>query len=244
MIKIKRCKCPTVLKDSPSTGSKYKCKKVVNSLWKMQHGKCCYCEHKIPDEGHSKAVEHFRPQSIFKYLRNDWKNLLLSCPQCNGKKSDKFPVELTSESNETKIVYHKNNTVKKPLIINPSDPDIDPEDHIDFHVDIKNQEWCGIIKENNHSELGRSTINIIGLDRKYYTQQRKKLCIELLFIYCSFLEALELSHTGKIQFCKDKIEMMMSAASEYAAFVRSFARYYKMDNRPFNVKIPVGSETG
>lgn len=64
----------------------------------MQHGKCCYCEQKIPKEGHQKAVEHFKPKSIFKYFINDWDNLLLACPQCNGKKSDKFFYEAAVNS--------------------------------------------------------------------------------------------------------------------------------------------------
>jgi uncharacterized protein (TIGR02646 family) len=244
MIKIERCSCPGVLKNSPSEGTKYRCKKVVCTLWRMQHGKCCYCEQLIPDKGHSKTVDHFHPKSIFKYLKNDWKNLLLACPQCNGKKSDKFPVELTNELDEKKIIYLKTKSGANPLIINPSNPNIDPEEHIDFNVDIFNPEWCGIIKEKNNSTLGRKTIDTIGLDGRYYTNLRKKLCRDLIFYYLSFEEAIDKKDDVKIHFNKNKFEMMMSAKSEFAAFVRSFARHNKMDKKPFNLKIPFGAETG
>lgn len=243
MIKIERCKCPDALKDSPSQGNKYRCEKVVRSLWKMQHEKCCYCEQIIPSEGHSKAVEHFKPKNIFKYLKNDWKNLLLACPQCNGKKSDKFPVKLTDESNETKVVYLKTESHAEPLIINPSNPEIDPETHIDFNVDMKDVEQYGIIKEKDNSLLGRKTIDVIGLDRVYYTRHRRELFRQLLAMYNTLLTALDQRNNVKIQSYKDDFEMMMSAKSKFAAFVRAFVRYQKMDRPPVGLNIPVGAET-
>lgn len=243
MIKIERCECPKELGDSPSEGDRYRCRKVVQRLWEMQHHKCCYCEQEIPSEGHSKAVEHFKPKSICKYLKNDWKNLLLTCPQCNGKKSDKFPVELTDESGETKVVYLKTESEAEPFIINPSSPRIDPENHIDFNVDEKDVEGYGIIKEKYNSPLGRETINVIGLYRAYYTRCRRELFHQLLFRYTTLLEALDQPNNVKIQSCKDSLEMMMSAKSKFAAFVRAFARYRRLDMPPIEINIPIGSET-
>ena len=172
MIKIERCECPDVLEKSPVEGNRYRNKGVVNKLWEMQYGKCCYCEQKIPSEGHSKAVEHFKPKSTFRYLRNDWKNLLLTCPQCNGKKSDKFPVELTDESRETKVIYLQTESDAEPLIIDPSNPNIDPQEHIDFIVDDIDNE-LGLIIARNNSELGKLTIDVVDLYNKFHTGNRR-----------------------------------------------------------------------
>ena len=84
----------------------------------MQHNKCCYCESYIAESGSGKQVEHFRPRSQFKELQHDWNNLLLACADCNWAKLDGFPVAGNGE----------------PLLLDPSDPDVDPEDHIEFIV--------------------------------------------------------------------------------------------------------------
>ena len=104
MIKIKRGECPDVLADTPQEGTRYNSKPVVEVLHQMQKEKCCYCEQLIPKKGHIKAVEHFHPKSVYKHMRNDWKNLLLVCAQCNGKKSDKFPVRLSKIDGEVSVV--------------------------------------------------------------------------------------------------------------------------------------------
>jgi len=238
-----RCRCPDVLSDSPSDGDKYRCEEVVQNLWEMQRRKCCYCEQLIPSEGHSKAVEHFKPKNIFKYLKNDWKNLLLACPQCNGKKSDKFPVELTEEPGKTKMIYLKTLSNAEPLIIDPSNPEIDPEDYIDFNVNIKHIEVCGIIKAKNNSPLGRETINVIGLDRAYYTRLRMERFFQLMGMFNNLARAVIQRDDCWIQHYKNEFEMMMSATSEFAALARAFAKYYRMDNHPFDLKILVGTET-
>lgn len=242
MIKIKRSSCPDVLDGSPSGGEKYKNKKIVKVLWKMQHGKCCYCEQKIPKDGHQKAVEHFKPKSIFKYLINDWGNLLLACPQCNGKKSDKFPVELTDESEETKFVYLKTESNSKSLIINPSDPEIDPEKHIDFIVDDTDDNY-GVITVKNNSTLGRLTIDVIDLSNNFYTSKRRTVyCNILMPYYLILLTAKAQDNEIMIQTYKDNFKMLMSAKGEFAAFVRAYARYKQLDRR-FGITITVGVET-
>ncbi len=91
MIKIRRTPCPAILLGKTPEGTHYNKTEVVSALWAMQHGKCCYCERRLPETGHLKAVEHFRPKSVFPELRNEWRNLLLACSQCNGQKADKFP---------------------------------------------------------------------------------------------------------------------------------------------------------
>ena len=139
MIRIKRSSCPAVLRgaaaDSAAADSdRYRHPDVVRELWEMQREKCCYCERKIPDTGHAKAVEHFAPKSVFKARRNHWSNLLLACSQCNGKKGSKFPVMLTENAHEEKILYVKKAGKNPPALIDPSGK-INPEAHLDYRVD-------------------------------------------------------------------------------------------------------------
>jgi len=84
MIKIKRADCPKSLRGKTKAKAAYRNLDVIETLWNMQHGKCAYCEMKLPLEGHQKTVDHFRPKGKFKSRVNDWKNLLLVCAQCNG----------------------------------------------------------------------------------------------------------------------------------------------------------------
>ncbi|MDQ2687964.1 MAG: hypothetical protein M3Y28_08875, partial [Armatimonadota bacterium] len=63
---------------------------VKQALMDAQHGKCCYCERVIGEDG---DVEHFRPKAAvcqgaglpqetpgYYWLAYDWDNFLLACP--------------------------------------------------------------------------------------------------------------------------------------------------------------------
>lgn len=245
MIKINRAASPKVLIDSPKKGTFYNTKEVVKTLWHMQKAKCCYCEQRISDEGHSKAVEHFQPKSIFKFLRNDWGNLLLACAQCNGSKSDKFPVELTNDKNNPKVVYLKKTSSKKKgrtLLINPSDPTIDPEDHIDFIVDESQFEELGIPKEKNGSKEGRLTIDVVNLQAWHYTNRRRTFLLQtLLPEYHTLLNAYHMDQQNIVTNKKDNLRTYMSANEEFAAVARAFCKAKKLDKHPFNIDIPSGA---
>lgn len=241
MISINRAECPDVLADSPTEGTLYNKNEVVRSLWEMQHGKCCYCEMEIPDEGHLKAVEHFQPKSVFKGLKNDWENLLLACAQCNGKKSNLFPTELTDEIGEPKVVYLKTKTQGEPAIIDPSDSNIDPDDHIDFVVDDIDENF-GIIIDKNNSSKGKTTIEVIGLYRLFYTKERKYYYLNVYYpLYSRLLSAADDGIDQVIRSYLDDFKKHMSSTARFAAFARAFARKKKLDSR-FGLEIPVGAE--
>ena len=245
MIKIKRSECPDVLADLPSTGNRYRNENVVRALWEMQKKKCCYCEQYIPEEGHGKAVDHFRAQSIFQYLKNEWTNLLLACPHCNGKKSNKFPVMLTNEAGATKVVYLKTASPGKMAIIDPSDPDpgIDPENDIDFIVDESKVTEFGFIIEKDGSVLGRETIKAVGLDRSYYTFKRRDMFLsKLMPWHVNLLDAHINENAEMLEACKLKFRGLMSAKGEFAAFARAFVRFKGLNKPPIGLTIPVGEE--
>ncbi len=62
--------------------------KIREELSDLYNNKCAYCE-KDCDSTH---IEHYRPKSIYYWLAYSWDNLLLSCHECNTKKSDKFEI--------------------------------------------------------------------------------------------------------------------------------------------------------
>jgi len=237
MISINRTECPACLAESPSKGDEYRNKEVVSKLWNMQNKKCCYCETIIPVHGHNKAVEHFRPKSVFKYLRNEWNNLLLVCPQCNGKKSNKFPIELTKVQNEFKIVYIIKEEEGTVLLIDPSNKDIDPENHLNFIVDTRKKDY-GLIIVHNKSKLGDFTINTIGLQGEYYTGKHRNYILDvLLLMYHTLLKAKNQGEQELIITTLARFKMVVSCKSEYTALSRTFVKFYKIDKR-FGLQIP------
>lgn len=226
MIKIIRGDSPPMLTRGGSIDNPDCHREVVDKLHTMQHGKCCYCEKKIAKEGHEQAIEHFRPkaQNQFPQLKNEWINLLHSCANCNGKKGNKFPVDANGNS----------------LIINPSDPSIDPEDHFDFEVDDADVSY-GRIKAKNNSVLANTTIEEIDLD---LVDRRRDRCSIYIGLYRAYMEIVDadLAKDGITKNQKIRaFEAMLGANCAYAAFARAFARKKNVEGR-FNVKIPKGAE--
>jgi hypothetical protein len=146
-------------------------------LWKdIQHGKCCYCEAKIYENGtHHRAgdVGHFRPKNgyiqdlmanllikpSYIWLVYDWDNLLYACQVCNNlpNKGNKFPLlddTLRAKSPTDDI------QVEEPYLINPSQEN--PEDHFSFREEF-------IVPK---SVRGAVSIKILGLDRSGLNEQR------------------------------------------------------------------------
>lgn len=204
----------------------------------MQKGKCCYCEQKIPSEGHQKCVDHFHPQSKFKYLKNEWRNLLLACPQCNGKKSDHFPMQLTDNVNVCKVLYQALNN-SAPGIIDPSNSHIDPEEYIDFVVS-DDEDAHGNIFAKPGKTLGESTIEIIGLDDHFHTLNRKEFYEEVLYVcYFSLLRAFRSGDADRITERKNEMQDYLLATSKFAGFARAFARKKKLDTK-HGITIPTG----
>lgn len=55
--------------------------------------RCAYCDISLSESGHEGFhLDHFRPQKKFPNKINDPYNLVLSCPACNGRKLDHWPL--------------------------------------------------------------------------------------------------------------------------------------------------------
>ncbi|QHH97795.1 hypothetical protein [Acinetobacter dispersus] len=149
---------------------------VAESLWKAQHHKCCYCEHRIVKSYND--VEHYRPKANadrspgcslkhgYWWLAYTWENLLFACPSCNrSHKRSFFPLANGSISLQEETPPPSNEV---PLLIDPSSS-INPVEHIMFV--FENQGWWA--KERNRSIEGQKSIQIYGLNHQDLRELRK-----------------------------------------------------------------------
>ena len=193
----------------------------------MQHHKCCYCEDYIPDSGQGKHVEHFRPKSKFKELTYDWNNLLLACAACNGAKLNEFPLSNGGE----------------PFLLNPADPTLDPEEHIEFLVSDKQAAipgngtliglLLGIAIPRAHSLKGEESIRIIKLSGSHHVKKRKETLDRLLSYYTSLLSESKRVSLGngdsqEVNRLTSKLQEAVGADKRYAGLSRTFSREYQL----------------
>ena len=228
MIRIERAPCPSALESSRAR-ERFRRKQVVQTLWRMQRQKCCYCEQEIPEEGHAKAVEHFRPKSVYKSRRNDWLNLLLVCPQCNGTKSDRFPVMLTDKSDEVNVVYLKRRSKAPAAIIDPSAGKTDPEEHLDYRVHMSDGSLAGQVLPRNNSVLGQTTIEVTGIDQVYYHRKRRRQLRAFWRAIITLEEASDLGDADRLEDTRAQVKNMMSSSHEFAGLSRECARKMGLD---------------
>ncbi len=138
---------------------------VKNKLKEIYHNKCAYCEQKLDKI----KVDHYRPQSMYKWLENEWSNLLPVCHACNKNKTDKFPilskqVKDEPQNKEDKKADSELLLSEKPIIIHP---EVDtPENH--FYYDKS-----GIIYGN--TERGQKNVTILNLNRQDILEKRKQI---------------------------------------------------------------------
>ena len=226
MINIKRAECPPQLIDPNPEGEAWSRPLVRKTLWKMQHEKCCYCEAKIKLHGPTQNIEHHYPRKKYPEQKNNWNNLLHSCADCNQDKSCDFPL----------------NAEYVPLIINPSDDNIDPEDHITFNLAVENPEFLGVPYAKNDSEFGEESIRLLKLDLEEKCIDRAVYLKD--YIYDAYLKLVISFRSKDIQDFEDakyEFEKLLSSKKIYSAFTREFARQKQMDIT-FGITIPVGSD--
>lgn len=238
MIYIQRCSVPASLTGRSKAKDRYRKKDVILALWNMQHNKCSYCEAIIPSEGHAKAVEHIIPKTHFDELKNDWENLLLACSQCNGQKSDKYPVMILGKKCDVGVVKSNITTPLEALIIDPSKDD--PEQYLDYDFgDGAVNSDAGIIMAKDNCDIGLTTIDAIDLCSKFYSDRRNRYFRHTVLKEIEVLaEAVSLKDDEMLSRSKDRLNLMMSNKSEFAGFVRAFVREKRLDKKPVELIIP------
>ena len=211
---------------------------VKNVLITMQNKKCCFCEGTLLDTSPG-DVEHFRPKAAillnnkltppgYFWLAYDWKNLLLSCENCNRReKKNKFPL-----LDESKRVKPPDPDIgqEKPLFIDPSSED--PEEFISF---VK---WMPFAIDKN--PRGDATIKELGLERKPLDDEREGYFVDvlednlndLLNAIMSLDMAKELGRVREIESnrkrigeIKEKMEKHTNEKSKYTSMARAFYRH-------------------
>jgi len=154
---------------------------VRDALEDSHHGKCAFCEVKIPKPYAPAHVEHWRPKGSvmqvkgekatkpgYYWLAYEWDNLLLACLFCNSSnKGVQFPLE---DPTARALNHHFPLAAEAPLLLKP-DVD-DPSQHIEFIEEIPR----GI------SAQGKATIKALGLDRLEHTP-RDELIAKLRFYH-------------------------------------------------------------
>lgn len=170
---------PIARKGPPSAadiGKKYNV--VAKDLWRAQHRKCCYCEHRIPPSFND--VEHHRPKARanrlpgstethgYWWLAFTWTNLLFACAACNrSRKRDQFPLGVGSAALAPKQLPPGKEV---PLLLDPAE--VNGVDHIEFvffsvltgaksPTDARKHWWP---RARRGSRAGDVTIRVCGLD--------------------------------------------------------------------------------
>ena len=137
---------------------------VKETLRKVQHKKCCFCEGRFVAFA-AADVEHYRPKGAvqqdekssrlipgYYWLAYSWENLYWCCQVCNrNNKKNYFPLV-----NPSKRARSHNDDIanEKPLILNPGGQE-DPRHHIKFRDAIA----------IGSTRAGQKTLEIVGLNR-------------------------------------------------------------------------------
>ena len=144
---------------------------VKDTLRKVQHKKCCFCEGQF--EAFAAAdVEHYRPKGAvqqdenssrlipgYYWLAYSWDNLYWCCQVCNrNNKKNYFPLANPTRRARSHI---DDLATEKPLILNPGGPE-DPRRHIKFRDAIA----------VGSTKAGRKTVEILGLNRGQLVEER------------------------------------------------------------------------
>ncbi len=194
----------------------YAAKSVKNDLMKAQHEKCCFCEAKVTHVAYG-DVERFRPKGGFRQDPDDplgrpgyywrayaWENLFFSCQICNQRyKKNLFPLRNPDRRARS---HHDDVSAEEALFIDPGA--MNPEDYISFR-----QEYPYPIDGN---DLGRTTIEALGLDRETLAERRRDRLETLLL-----LKALAESDSPEADDARDYLHRSIQDSAEYAAMARA-----------------------
>ncbi|MEM7471728.1 MAG: hypothetical protein AAF340_10285 [Pseudomonadota bacterium] len=152
-------------------------------------------EHYRPKKGVSEADDVGVVHEGYWWLAMDWLNLVLSCKHCNQWRSKQVEIpddvitieqleafflndpRATGSGKQNSFPTQDNVWVttrgdvspEKPLILDPSNATIDPEDHLDWVI----FEGASTVRPKNGSEAGEATRKILGLNRRWLEEERR-----------------------------------------------------------------------
>jgi len=197
-------------------GSIYGSKSVKNALARAQNDKCCFCEAKVAHVAYG-DVEHFRPKGGYRQDPDDplgrpgyywrayaWENLFFSCELCNQRyKKNLFPLRNPRRRARS---HHDDPATEEALFIDPGT--MNPEEFISFR-----QEYPYAIDD---SDLGRITIDALGLEREALAERRRDHLDLLLLV-----KVLAESDSPYAAEARDYLERSIQDSAEFAAMARA-----------------------
>lgn len=172
-------------------------------LDRLFHGKCAYCESRYRGT-QPMDVEHWRPKGAvsdddakdhpgYYWLAAQWTNLLPSCIDCNRArtqrvgsedgipraktlgKANKFPLAPNSKRAFGPEELH----LERPLLLDPCNSDLDPEDHLRFRTDGMVLPKCIEIESGELSPRAIASIEVFGLNRFGLVCERRERVIQI-----------------------------------------------------------------
>jgi uncharacterized protein (TIGR02646 family) len=198
---------------------------VKNALMEDQHQKCCYCEGYFA--GHSSGdVEHYRPKAFslqsekgtkiypgYYWLAYAWSNLYCSCEICNRvRKRNLFPLKDNSRRARRPSDRLED---EEPLLIDPGGA-VDPRAHVKFIDNVP----------RGATELGRRTVEVLGLDRPALNRARLPFFRRLAHLHrVASLPDSEMTSDALKSIRADartELHEMIGPESEYSAMVQDY----------------------
>lgn len=128
---------------------------IIDHLRSQQNNTCCYCKYPLGFDIKQVDIEHIVPKSEYEQFTFETRNLALSCPACNTKKSTKTVL------NNTVVIYPTNGS--NFIIIHAH------YDDYTNHIDIVNN--CVFVAK---STKGSETITFCELFRLSTVEQKAK----------------------------------------------------------------------
>lgn len=213
------------------------------ALAKVFHDKCAYCESSV-SHVQPYSIEHFRPKSgavgldgsfspdHYWWLSFEWANLLTACIDCNRTKANRFP---TKNARARVLAVGQELEEEGALLLDPSAEGVYPERVLIFD---------GEGKVASEDERGRTTVEVIGLNRNGLVMARKKALSKFRGLFKRLADLADLSGKrvgtrGRLE--KDDVSRLFDAdlaalraelfdpSSEFLAMKRQFAQQWASD---------------
>ncbi len=165
---------------------------IRNALGAMSFRKCFYCERKLDEE--KGEIDHYIEVAEAPQLAFEWKNLYLSCHDCNR---GKLP----------------NTSIPAADCLDPCDPTINPAEHLTFDDEL--------IRPKNSSSSGAKTIQKYQLDRKGLNYLRSKQ-LQRFYEILVRLQQRQLADDGRT-LTADEIEALVHFKVPDSAYSLMFA---------------------
>ena len=247
---------------------------VKDALLTLFHGKCAYCEspagassqtdieHFRPKGRVKEAGDAGIAHPGYWWLAMVWENLVLSCMHCNqGRHQVIIQEDWTPAQIEEAILRGKTvkrgkldsfptrdniwatgpeagQPVEQALLIDPTVTD--PEQHLEWRIDGT----LSVLVPRGGSDMGRATIDVLGLNRRWLTEVRMQKLLRLRSLAAKVRKYINRANmAADDQAAQDAIETAKDFLSEFAAECQPQQPYSAIGKQLFNRLLDELTET-